>query len=34
MMDSHPGPTDQQAEEALRRTRAGDTEAFGVVVAR
>ena len=33
-MNSHPGPTDQQAEEALRRTRAGDTEAFGVVVAR
>jgi RNA polymerase sigma-70 factor (ECF subfamily) len=34
MMDSHPGPTDQQAEEALRRTRAGDSEAFAVVVAR
>ena len=34
MMDSHPGPTDQQAEEALRRTRAGDTDAFAVVVAR
>ena len=34
MMDSHSGPTDQQAEEAIRRARAGDTEAFGVVVAR
>jgi len=34
MMNSHPGPTDRQAEEAIRRARAGDTEAFGVVVAR
>ncbi len=34
MMDSDPGATDRQAEEAIRRTRAGDTEAFGIVVAR
>jgi hypothetical protein len=33
-MDSDPSPTDRQAEEAIRRARAGDTEAFGVVVAR
>ncbi len=33
-MDSVPVPTEQQAEEAIRRTRAGDTEAFAIVVAR
>jgi RNA polymerase sigma-70 factor (ECF subfamily) len=33
-MDSDPSPTDRQAEEAICRARAGDTEAFGVVVAR
>lgn len=33
-MDSDPSPTDRQAEEAIRRARADDTEAFGVVVAR
>ena len=33
-MDSDPSPTDRQADEAICRTRTGDTDAFAVVMAR